>query len=171
MKKLLATISIVPIAVCLSLTSALPATNTATFTVAATVSAYCTVSVGSNISGLSVTTTSGTAIMTVICTNGTAWTVGLAGSQDASDGVFRMSDGDSTAKYIRYTIGATSSDSTVTGKPAAVGSASSKISGTGAGASQSVTLTATAATGVATDSITYAAPGSYSDTVTATVTF
>jgi spore coat protein U-like protein len=151
---------------------AMGATNSTNFTVSATVAAYCTVSVPTGISGLSSSNHSATASMTIECTNGTSWTVGLAGLSNAADGVFRMKDATTpTPNYIRYSIAATSSDSNVTSKPTAVGSTSNRIGGSGAGGAQSVTLTANATLGTSGEDIRFAAPGSYSDTVTATVEF
>lgn len=148
------------------------ATNTTTFTVSATVAAYCTVSVPAGISGLSAATTSASTTMTVECTNGTSWAVGLAGTTNAADGVFRMKDSTApTPNKIRYSIAATSSDSNVTAKPTAVGNTSNRIGGTGGGTAQTVTLTANATLGTAGEDIRFAAPGSYSDTVTATIEF
>ncbi len=148
------------------------ATNTTTFTVSATVAAYCTVSVPTGISGLSASTLSASTTMTVECTNGTSWVVGLLGTTNASDGVFRMKDSAApTPNKIRYSIAATSSDSNVTAKPTAVGNSANRIGGTGAGAAQTVTLTANATLGTAGEDIRFAAPGSYSDTVTATIEF
>jgi spore coat protein U-like protein len=150
---------------------AIGATNTTTFTVSATVAAYCTVSVPSGISGLSSSNQSASTTMTVECTNGTSWAVGLAGLSNPSDGVFRMKDSASTPNYIRYSIAASSSDSNVTAKPSAVGNSSNRIGGSGGGSAQSITLTANATLGTSGEDIRFAAPGSYADTVTATIEF
>ena len=103
------------------------ATNTASFTVTANITAYCTVTISTGITGLSVTTPSGSTTMIVSCTNGTGWTVGLVGTHQVSDTQFAMSDGTDT---IYYTIAATSAAAGVTQKPVAVGSLSHRWHGT-----------------------------------------
>ena len=145
--------------------------NTTTFTVTAVVAAHCTVNVPTNITGLNAATQSATTTLSVACTNGTPWTVGLAGVNNAADQAFRMKS--SGNKYVRYTVAATSADSNVTDKPTQVGSQSSnRIGGTGGGGAQSVTLTASAVLNtVPTEDIRFVDPATYTDTVTATVYF
>ena len=109
--------------------------------------------------------------LSVVCTNLTAWSVQFVGLHDEADFyTHKMTNG--TGNFIRYILTGVATAPIVFGEaPKRLGgNPTYNVSGTGTGVAQTVTLTATAET-TGTDSFQYAPTGSYSDTITATVTF
>ncbi len=139
------------------------ATTTATFTVSAVVPAACTLTADS----MSFGTYSGTAIntsstITATCTASTPYTIALDAGLHPSTG------GDTSTRrlayngaYIDYDLYSDSGNTTHWGN---TGGADT-VTGTGNGSSQAITVYGKLASG------TVPAPGTYSDTVTATLTY
>lgn len=154
-------------------------TTSTTFNVTATISNSCTVVASGNIGPLTEVTHTGTNTVTITCNNGTGWTVDFAGANDSAGQnalPFHYMK-DTGANYIEYILtgagsGWTFSDpSNRLAHDGASPPTSFKASGTGDGTGQAATITATATSGAVPYSITTAATGAYSDTVTVTVTF
>jgi spore coat protein U-like protein len=145
----------------LSTTSAFAASPaTTTFAVTANVATNCAVSataLGFGSYTGAVNTASST--VTVTCTNSTGYTVGLdAGLTGASVTTRQMKNGAATLNYGLFSNGtwATNWGNTL---------ATNWVIGTGNGAAQALTVYGQIAAGQ------YVTPGSYSDTITATVTY
>lgn len=144
-------------ALALSASSALASTATGNLNVTATVTPTCTVSA----TALNFGSYTGAAIstsdqMSVDCTSGATWSVSANYGQNggkASGTTRAMTDGSSYLSYELYTTGNTVWDT------------SHVFTGTGTGSAQSTTFTAAVP---ASQNVT---AGSYSDTVTLTVTF
>ncbi|WP_293780090.1 spore coat U domain-containing protein [uncultured Oxalicibacterium sp.] len=145
------------------------ATANNTFQVTATVISSCTVSgttlnFGNSIDPFSATTPlDSTSTLTVACTNTTPYTVALnAGTHAGGATNFSaraIQNGSSTLGYQLYSD---SNRSTVWGNGS---NSSGQVSGTGSGSNQSLTIYGRL------PSLTGAVPGSYTDTVTVTITY
>jgi spore coat protein U-like protein len=138
------------------------ATATTTFAVSATVQATCLVSASpmsfGNYSGAVVNTTS---TVSVTCTNTTGYNVGLsAGLATNATVTTRQMTGPSSA-VLGYSLFSDSSRSVNWGSTVGVDT----VVGTGNGSAQSLTVYGQTAAGQ------YVTPGSYTDTITATVTY
>jgi spore coat protein U-like protein len=150
---------------CLGLTLAsVPAdaaTATTTFAVTATVQASCTVTATAMAFGTYASTAASTTTSTVsvTCTNTTPYTLGLdAGvTSGASVTTRQMKNGAALLNYALFSdSGRTTNWGNTTG---------SWVSGTGNGTAQGITVYGQVASGQ------YVTPGSYTDTITATVTY
>jgi spore coat protein U-like protein len=145
----------------ITLSGATFATRTATFTVTATVVKDCGVSatkmVFGNYTGAVNNTTS---TVTVTCTNTTTYTVGLSAglATGATVTTRKMQNGTYLLPYALYS---NSGMTTNWGNTAAT----NWVSGTGSGVAQPLTVYGQIAAGL------YVTPGSYTDTITATVTY
>ncbi len=149
-------------------------TATGSFTVTLAVANTCTVTTtaGSNITlgpvAAGGTTTMQSGVFAVVCSNGTAFTVGLAPSNanTAGAGVLHGAIGGNIAT-IAYQLYQNAGGTTIWGNTAAVGNAGNGESGTGAGVTTPQNFTvyanATGSTNVEADT--------YSDTVTITANF
>ena len=137
--------------------------GTATFTVTATVVANCTLSAGALAFGNYVPTaqTLTTAAITVNCTNTTTYNVGLDGGIGSQSSLYtRYMTGPSGAE-IPYHFFSDSGRTVEWGNTVGTDT----VAGTGTGAAQTLTVYGAIYTSH------YATPGSYTDTVTATVTY
>ncbi len=137
--------------------------GTVTFTVTATVVANCTLSVGSLAFGNYVPTaqTLSTATITVTCTDTTTYNVGLdGGTGSQSSGYTRYMTGPAGAE-VPYHFFSDSGRSTEWGNTVGTDT----VAGTGTGSAQTLTVYGIMYTSH------YVTPGSYTDTVTATVTY
>lgn len=147
--------------------SAYAATESTTFTVGATVADSCSVSASNlafgNIDPLlnSTTATDATTTISVTCANGTAYNVGLnAGTATGATVTARkMTSGTNTLDYALY-----SDSGRTTNWGNTVGT--DTVAGTGSGAAQSLTVYGRVPSGQVS-----AQTGSYSDTITVTVTY
>ncbi len=138
------------------------ATASTTFAVTATVQATCTVSATAMAFGTYVPTAASTSQSTisVTCTNTTPYNVGLnAGTAQNATVTSRSMTGTGSA-LLNYVLTQDSAYSVNWGN-----SSGSWVGGTGNGSSQSLTVYGQVAAGQ------YVAPGSYSDTITATVNY
>ena len=144
------------------------ATASTTFQVTATVLSSCTVAgttlnFGSNIDPIAATVPlDSTSTLTVACSNTTPYTVALSAGANAGGATNFTSraikNGTSTLGYQLYTD---SARTTVWGN----GTSSSTVPGTGSGSNQSLSIYGRL------PSLTGAIPGSYTDTVTVTITY
>lgn len=139
-------------------------TNTASMTVTATVSSYCSVSANNMSFGTyspsSTTALTTTAALAVTCTNTTPYSVGLsAGSSNSTTQRTMLAAGGSTLNYNLYT---SNSYGTVWGNTSANWVTPS---GGGTGVAQSLTVYGSIPGG---QNVT---PGSYTDTITATINY
>lgn len=137
-------------------------TTTTTFAVSATVQATCLVSASpmsfGTYTGAVVNTTS---TVSVTCTNTTAYNVGLsAGLASGATVTTRQMTGPSSA-VLGYSLFSDSSRSVNWGSTIGTDT----VTGTGNGSSQALTVYGQTAAGQ------YVTPGSYTDTITATVTY
>lgn len=142
------------------------ATTSSTLNVDATVTANCTVSTSAlafgSVNPISGSNFDATGGITVTCTNGTAWaaSAGVGSGSGASFASRRMADGSNLLNYNLYTDASRSSVwGDGTGSTATIG-------GTGTGSAQNATVYGRVASGQ-----TSVPPGSYSDTVSVTVTY
>lgn len=144
-------------------TSAVAQTNpaTTTFGVSATVLKDCVVSATAlafgNYTGA---VNNAASTITVTCTNTTAYTVGLSAglASGATVTARKMQNGTALLPYALYSNSARTTNWGNT-------SATNWVSGIGTGAAQPLTVYGQIAAGL------YATPGSYADTITATVTY
>lgn len=142
------------------------ATVSGSLPVSATVSANCTLSTSAlgfgNVNTISGANVDGTGGLSIVCTNGTAWSAsaGVGAGTGASFTARRMSAGANLLNYNLYTSAAYSS---VWGDGTA---STATIGGTGNGATQSVTVYGRVASGQI-----LVPAGSYADTVAITVTY
>ncbi len=140
-------------------------TKTTSFTVSATVLASCSVS-ATNLSFGNYTASSGTNLdatstVSVTCTNGQAYTIALDGGSVAADVSARtMSDG--AAHTLAYSLYTDAGRTTLWGDGT---SGTSTVAGTGDGTQQDATVYGRIAASQ------FAAAGSYTDTVTVTVSY
>lgn len=140
--------------------SAAPVTVTTTFSVSATVQATCLVSA----TGLSFGTYTGaaataTSSVSVTCTNTTGYNVGLSAGGGGDVATRAMSGPNSSS--LSYSLFTDSNRTTNWGNTVGTDT----VGGTGNGSAQSLTVYGKIPGGQ------YVAPGSYSDTITATVTY
>ena len=143
-------------------------TATSTFTVTATVAASCTVAATSLAFGnFTLTQLDGTSTITLTCTNGTSYTVGLdAGTSPSATTVARKMTGPtvgSTVQYLSYALYSDPGRTTNWGATSA-----SWVSGTGTGSAVPITVYGRIPASTANQT---ASIGSYSDTITVTVTY
>jgi spore coat protein U-like protein len=139
-------------------------TKTTTFTVTVTITKICGVSatnmVFGNYTGALAQTTS---TVTVTCTNTTTYTVGLnAGTTSGGTVTARLmaGQGSATGQTLAYSLSSVSYAGTNWGN-----TSPTWYSGTGTGAAQPLTVYGQIAAGL------HPIPGSYTDTITATVTY
>jgi len=137
---------------------------TSQFQVTATVAGTCTLattalSFGAYSPSGSILTGSTTVAPT--CTTSTPWTLSFNAGATSGGTISQrlMANGAATLKYNLYT---TSADTTILGDGT---SSSSTLTGTGTGAAQSTTIYGAIPAGQ------YVTPGSYSDTITATISY
>ena len=160
-KSALAAASVGFLALGLAPTAAVAATATTTFAVTATVQATCSVSATAMGFGTYVSTAASltTSTVTVTCTNTTPYTVGLnAGTTSGATVTTRqMVNGSALLNYALY------SDSSRTINWG--NTTGSWVAGTGNGAAQALTVYGEVAANQ------YVTPGSFTDTITATVTY
>ncbi len=150
-------------AVCLASAPAFAtSTATANFSVTATVNATCTIAATNLVFGTYVgTVASATSTVTVTCTNTTPYNVGLnAGISSGATVTTRAMTGPSSA-LLYYALYQDTGYTTNWGNTPGTDT----VAGTGNGAAQILTVYGKINAGQ------YPAPGSYSDTVTATVTY
>ena len=144
----------------LATTPAVAATATTTFQVTATIQSTCVVSataMGFGTYTAVVATSSST--VTVTCTNTTPYTVGLDAGGGGGTVTTRKMTGPGGA-LLNYSLYSDSGRTTNWGN-----TTGSWVSGTGDGSAQALTVYGQVAAGQ------YLAPGSYADTITATVTY
>lgn len=143
--------------------SAHAATNSTTFQVSAQVQATCDISASAlNFGTYTGAATSNNSTLTVQCTNSTEYTVALdKGVNGAAVGTREMKDSSSgdTLNYQLYT------DNTYTTVWGDGTSSSGTQSGTGDGSNQTLTVYGKLPAGQ------FKTPGTYSDTITATITY
>jgi spore coat protein U-like protein len=149
------------LALVLAPTPAAATTATTTFAVSATVQATCSVTATAMAFGTysSTAASNSSSTVSVSCTNTTPYTIGLDAGLTAGATVTtrQMKNGSALLNYALYSdSGRTTNWGNSTG---------SWVSGTGNGAAQALTVYGQVATGQ------YVTPGSYSDTITATVTY
>jgi len=139
------------------------ATATSTIAVTATVLAFCTVTAAPLAFGnYSSTQLDATTLLTVVCTPGTTYTVGLdQGTGTGGTVAVRQMSGAVTGSTLAYTIYSDSARTTVWGNT--VGS--NTVAGTGSGLPQVLTGFGRIA------SVQLSAPGAFTDIVTATLTY
>ena len=148
------------------------ATATANLTVQMTITASCTISAATlNFGTLPGTAVSGAATnaatnVSVTCTNGSPYSIGLDNGANASGSQRRMKSGTNFLNYNLYTdVGLTHAWTTAAGSTTCT-SANSCYLGTGNGSAQTVTVYGQLpAVGSAPP------PGTYTDTVTMTITY
>ena len=164
-----ATIAILALASLQAMNAAQAATATGNFQVSATVVSACTVSAATLNFGSSIDPTTSavpvdaTTSMSVTCTNTTPYTVALnAGANAGGASNFSARAMKNGTHALGYQLYADALRSTVWGDGT---NTSSTLPGVGIGSSQSVTLYGRL------PSLTGAVPGTYTDTVTVTVTY
>jgi spore coat protein U-like protein len=160
--KALRTAMLASIALTLSSLSAVAATTTATFGVTATVQASCSVSASTlSFGSYNGSMATATSAVSVTCTNSTPYNVGLsAGVASGATVAARKMTGPASA-LLSYSLFSDPSRSINWGQT--VGS--DTVTGRGNGAVQALTVYGQASGGQ------YLAPGSYADTVVATITY
>ncbi len=139
------------------------ASGTTTFTVTATVVANCTVSTSALTFGnySPTTPTNGTATVSITCTNNTTFNVGLnSGTGSGSTGTTRFMTGPSAA-LLQYHIYSDSARTSEWGNTVGTNT----VAGTGTGSAQTRTAYGEIKANHPVN------PGSYSDTITATITY
>lgn len=148
-------------------------TATANLTVQVTITASCTISAATlnfgSVAGTTVATTAqtGSATVSVTCTNGSAYSVGMGQGNNYSGGSNRMNNSTNYIPYGLYTdVGLTHAWTTTTSSSSCTGGASTCYLGTGTGSSQNITVY-----GQIPSTTTAPATGTYSDTVTMTITY
>lgn len=145
---------------------AVAANSTTTFEVSATVADHCDVS-ATNLAFGSITPVTNTnnditSTVTVTCSNGTSYNVGLNTGLNASGSTRRMSDGGATPNYLTYEMYSNSGRTSIWGNTVGTDT----VAGTGNGTDQALTVYGRVPSGQQT-----VPTGSYTDTVTVTVTF
>ena len=142
--------------------TAVASTTTATFGVTATVQASCSISASTlSFGSYNGTAATATSAISVTCTNSTPYNVGLsAGVASGATVAARKMTGPASA-LLSYSMFSDPSRSINWGQ--SVGS--DTVTGTGNGAVQALTVYGQTPSGQ------YSAPGSYTDTITATITY
>ena len=159
LKATVAILSLLPI-----VSGSLASTTTSTFTTQVTLTASCTINSASTLNfgsqGVLIAAVNQTSAVQVQCTNTTPYNIGLdAGAgTGATVAVRKMTSGANTVNYSLYSD---SGHTTVWGTTIGTNT----VAATGSGASQSYTVYGQV------PAQTTPAPGSYSDTVTVTVTY
>jgi spore coat protein U-like protein len=149
-------------ALSLSSLTALAATAINTFGVTATVQASCSISASTlSFGSYNGTVATATSAVSVTCTNSTPYNVGLSSGVASGATVAARKMTGPTSALLSYSLFSDPSRSINWGQT--VGS--DTISGTGNGAVQALTVYGQAPAGQ------YLAPGSYTDTITATITY
>jgi spore coat protein U-like protein len=138
------------------------ATATSTFLVTATIQATCTISAGAlafgTYTGVAAT---GVSTVAVTCTNTTSYNVGLnAGTASGATVTTRKMTGPASA-LLAYSLYSDTGRSVNWGQTIGTDT----VTGTGSGSNQNLTVYGAVAAGQ------YLAPGSYSDSVIATITY
>ncbi len=138
-------------------------TSTATITVTATVLSFCTISAAplafGNYSTAQANTTS---LLTISCTTGTTYTIGLdAGAGSGATFATRLMGGTTAGSTLGYSIYSDAGRTTVWGNTIGTDT----VAGTGTGLPQQLTAYGSIPAGQ------LSAPGLYTDTVTATLTY
>lgn len=149
--------------------TAYAATSTTSFTVSATVADSCSVSATNlafgNVTPVDNINFNATSTVDVTCANGTTYDIGLDAGANSSDGTVstrRMTDGAATPNYLSYQMYQDSGHTTVWGNTVGTDT----VAATGTGSTQTNTVYGQIPSGQ------QATPtGSYTDTVTVTVTF
>jgi len=152
--------------------AAYAATSTATLTVQITITAACNI----NASTLDFGSNAGTALLagnlnasttvSVTCTNGSPYSIGMDNGANASSGQRRMISGANFISYNLYTDAAHNNPWTTASSSTTCTAANSCALGTGNGIPQSTTIY-----GVVPSVAVAPAAGSYADSVTMTVTY
>ncbi len=161
-KSRLIALAMVSMAIAIAISPATAATVSTTFAVTATVQATCIVSASAMGFGTYIPTAASTSssTITVTCTNNTPYNVGLnAGTTTGSTVTNRLMAGTGSTT-LSYQLTQDGAHATNWGN-----STGSWVGGTGSGSSQTLTVYGQVAAGQ------YVAPGSYSDTITATVNY
>ncbi|WP_348270058.1 spore coat U domain-containing protein [Edaphobacter paludis] len=161
-KSVLSGVGLSVLALGLASTSAIAATTTATFGVTATVQATCLVSATPLAFGTYTgAVANSTSSVSVTCTNTTPYNVGLsAGLATGATVTTRQMTGPASA-LLNYALFSDSARTLNWGQTIATDT----VAGTGNGSAQAITVYGQAAAGQ------YVAPGDYSDTITATITY
>jgi spore coat protein U-like protein len=158
---------------CLSAVPSLhAATSTANLTVQITITASCTINAATlNFGTLAGTTviagaTNASTNISVTCTNGSPYAIGVDNGVNASGSQRRMKSGANFLNYNLYTNAGLTNAWTTAASSSSCSSANSCFLGTGSGSAQSITVFGQMpAVGTA------PATGTYSDTVTMTITY
>jgi spore coat protein U-like protein len=139
------------------------ATATSTIAVTATVLAFCTVTAAPLAFGnYSSAQLDATTLLTILCTPGTTYTVGLdQGVGTGATVAVRLMDGTVTGSTLAYTIYSDTGRTTVWGNTVGTNT----VAGTGTGLPQTLTGFGRI------PGAQLSAPGAYTDTVTATLTY
>jgi len=137
---------------------------TSTFQVTATVTGTCILSTTALAFGTyspSGSALTGSTTVAPTCTNSTPWTLSFNAGSTTGGAISQrlMANGTSTLKYNLYT---TAADTTILGDGT---SSSSTLTGTGTGSAQTTTIYGAIPAGQ------YVTAGSYSDTITATISY
>ncbi len=148
-------------------------TATANLTVQITIAASCTINAatlnfGSSVSGttLIASAVTGNTTVSVTCTNGSPYSIGMDNGANASGSQRRMKSGTNFLNYGLYTDAAFTNAWTTSATNSTCTTTNSCALGTGSGAAQSVTIYGQV------PSVGSAPPtGTYSDTVTMTITY
>jgi spore coat protein U-like protein len=141
------------------------ATTSTSFTVSATVVNNCTTSATAlsfgNYDPTSGSDTSGTNTVTVTCTNGDAYTIALNGGTTSGGSISQRKMTDGASHYLNYNIFQNAGHTTLWGD----GTTGNTLSGTGTAVAQNYT-------GYGSITASQTVPsGSYTDTITVTITF
>ena len=162
LKPLLYTFALGCLAFGLSLRASGQTTVTSTFTVSATVQATCTISPGNLSFGTYATTAdAANSTITVQCTNGTTYNVGLNAGQATGATVTTRSMAGPGGAQLNYGLFSDPGHTTNWGNTIGTDT----VAGTGNGNTQSLTVYGLVPASQ------FVAPGSYSDTVTASITY
>lgn len=152
-------------------TPALADTDDDTFEVSIEIEAACSITAGSGADidlgtfASTATDISGNGAITVNCSNTVPYYVGLAPSNEATDGAGEMEPAGTSPDTVPYQLRSTSgSDGAIWGNTATSAEVGNGVTGTGNGEDQQLTVYVTVA------DANYA-PDSYSDTVTVTVNY
>ena len=142
---------------------ALAATNTATFSVTATVQATCLISANNLSFGTYVgSQIQDTSTISVTCTNTTPYNVGLdAGAASGATVTTRQMTGTNYDQLLNYSLYSNTNYTTNWGNTVGTDT----VAGTGTGAAQTLTVYGEVPAGQ------YIEPDSYADTITATITY
>ena len=155
--------TVASLALVLTPNPAAAATATTTFTVSASVTATCLISATTLAFGnYAFAATPSTSTISVTCTNGTTYNVGLnAGLASGATVTTRQMGGTVSGSLLNYGLFSDSGHATNWGNTVGTDT----VAGTGSGVAQSLTVYGQI------PATQYVAPGSYSDTITATITY